>query len=404
MRIRSVYWIFGLICLLLLWGCPSKVVPPPVEHPAMKRITAAELPDLRDDMEVDSLRVGLSKSLAWYSRIPEDRPIAFGECTISAKALRESLAHFLSLLQSGFPDTETLGREFDIFRVMPQDRGGQMLVSGYYEPVLAGSLKPDGVYKWPIYGVPSDLLSIELERFDPSKFKGERLVGRLEKNAVVPYYTRAEIDGQKKLEHSGAQLAWLKDPIDCFFLQVQGSGAIRLPDGKEVRVGYAGKNGRPYRSIGKILVDSGAVSRDEMSLQAIRKYLQAHAEIRDKIMWENESYVFFKWVPEGPVGSLNTVLTPGRSVASDEKFHPRGFAAFMVSEKPRFDGSGQVVGWERFGRWVLHQDVGGAIKGPGRIDLFCGTGESAERIAGPMKQPGEMYYFLKKGIVPECGK
>jgi membrane-bound lytic murein transglycosylase A len=247
-------------------------------------------------------------------------------------------------------------------------------------------------------------LTIDLDSFDSNKFHGERLVGRLEKNRVVPYYSRFEIDGKKALEKPGAQtatpLAWLADPVDCFFLHIQGSGVIRLEaEGRQVRVGYAGANGRPYHGIGKDLVDNGAILRDEMSMQAIREYLCSHPGSRDEIMYKNESYVFFKWVSQGPVGSLGTVLTAGRSIAVDHKFHPDAALGFLASEKPVYDESGQVVNWERFGRWVLNQDAGGAIKGPGRVDLFCGTGEAAERIAGPMKQKGELFYLIEKGLV-----
>jgi membrane-bound lytic murein transglycosylase A len=245
---------------------------------------------------------------------------------------------------------------------------------------------------------------IELDRFDGNKFHGERLVGRLEKNSVVPYYSRSEIDGKRALERNGAKptmpLVWLRDPVDCFFLHIQGSGAIRLyPGGPLMRVGYAGVNGRPYHSIGNDLIDSGAISPEEMSLQAIREYLRAHPESQDEIMWKNGSYVFFKWISQGPVGSLAVVLTAARSIATDPRFHPRGAFAFLVSEKPVYDSSGKFLRWERFGRWVLNQDTGGAIKGPGRIDLFCGTGEEAEKIAGPMKQHGELYYLIKKGLM-----
>jgi membrane-bound lytic murein transglycosylase A len=177
---------------------------------------------------------------------------------------------------------------------------------------------------------------------------------------------------------------------------------IRLsPDGQQIRVGYAGANGRPYYGIGKELVETGAVSREAMSLQAIRNYLRSHPESQDEIMWKNESYVFFKRLSQGPVGSLDAVLTAGRSIATDPRFHPRGALAFLVSEKPVYDSSGEIRSWERFGRWVLNQDTGGAIKGPGRIDLFCGTGDDAEKIAGPMKQQGDLYYIIKKGLIGE---
>jgi membrane-bound lytic murein transglycosylase A len=279
-----------------------------------------------------------------------------------------------------------------------------MILTGYYEPVLEGSLQPGVEFGWPIYPVPSDLLLIELDRFDGHKFHGERLVGRLEKNFVVPYYSRSEIDGKKVLEkhaaHPTTPLVWLRDPVDCFFLHIQGSGVIRLnPDGPKIRVGYAGSNGRPYHSIGKDLIESGAISPDRMSMQAIGEYLRSHPDSENDIMWKNESYVFFKWVSQGPLGSLEIVLTTGRSIAADPNFHPPCAPAFLVSEKPVYDSSGKILRWERFGRWVLNQDTGGAIKGPGRVDLFCGTGEAAERIAGPMKQRAELYYFIKKGLI-----
>ena len=408
MRIRKYCVVFLFACLIFLAGCPSKPSKPPEppqqqapESPILKRISADQLPGLSDDEPAETLRSAIKTSLAWYTRVPQDKPIAFGDHTIPASALKDSVKLFLDLLDSGHMDSQTLSREFDIFQVVPPDRGGRMLVTGYYEPVLEGSLKPGGQFKWPLYGIPGDLVTIELDRFDPVRFQGERLVGRLEKNRVVPFYARSEIEGKKKLERSGVELVWLKDPVDSFFLHIQGSGLIKLPDGRSMRVGYAGSNGRPYRSIGKTLIEKGAIPREEMSMQAIRTYLHAHPESREEIMWGNESYVFFRLVPEGPLGSLDSVLTAGRSIASDPKLHPRGALAFLTSEKPRYDSTGQLAGWDRLGRWVLNQDTGGAIKGAGRIDLFCGTGDGAEKIAGPMKQPGELFYFIKKGLVPQ---
>lgn len=399
------YFALLFSCLLFLAGCPEQVPHPPEkpsgERPVLERVVAGEIPDPHDDHSADSLRAAIATSLGWYKRLPPEKTFSFGSSTITVAALTESLVHFLKLFETESVTAQVLARDFDVFRVVPPERSGKMLVTGYYEPVLRGSLKPDERFKWPLYAVPPDLITVDLERFKPEKYKGERIVGRLDKNRLMPFYTRAEIDGQRKLEKSRAQLLWLDDPVDCFFLHVQGSGVVRLPDGTMQRVGYAGANGRPYNSIGKTLIDRGVIPREEMSLQAIRNYLRSHPEVRDEIMWSNESYVFFRLVEDGPVGSLNAVVTGGRSVASDPKHHPRGALAFLISEKPRYDSSGQVAGWDRFSRWVLHQDTGGAIKGPGRIDLFCGTGDSAEAIAGPMKQPGEMYYFIKKGLVSE---
>ena len=413
MGIKRSSAIFLLICLLLLTGCPSK--PPqkpkqPAEQPLLERISPAQLPDFQDDESAGSLRSAIEKSLSWYAKNSQEKPIALGNMSVPSKVFVESIKYFEALADSGRITADVLWKNFDIFRIVPPDNSGRMFVTGYYEPVVEGSLKPGSEFRWPIYPVPSDLLVIELGRFDSNKFHGERLVGRLEGKYFVPYYSRSEIDGKKVLEKPGAQLAtplakplaWLKDPVDCFFLHVQGSGVIRLgSDGPQVRVGYAGGNGRPYYSIGKELIERGAVSREEMSLQAIRNYLRSHPGDQDEIMWKNESYVFFKWLSQGPVGSLDTVLTAGRSIAADHRFHPPGALAFLVSEKPVYDFSGQIRSWERFGRWVLDQDAGGAIKGPGRIDLFCGTGEAGEKIAGPMKQQGELYYIIKKGLIRE---
>jgi membrane-bound lytic murein transglycosylase A len=398
---------FWLICIFLLTGCPSKPSRTPVqpaERPLLERLSPAQLPDFQDDEPAASLRSAIERSLSWYVRIPGDRQVSLGHLSVPAGVIRESLKHFASLVNSGSISADRLSQDFDVFRVSPADNSGRMMVTGYYEPVLEGSLKPGVEFCQPIYPVPSDLLLIELDRFDGNKFHGERLVGRLEKNLVVPYYSRSEIDGKKVLEIHGVQptmpLVWLKDPVDCFFLHIQGSGVIRLnPDGPQMRVGYAGANGRPYHSIGKDLIEIGAVSPEEMSMQAIGVYLRTHPDTQNEIMWKNQSYVFFKWVPQGPLGSLEIVLTAGRSIAADPKFHPSCAPAFLVSEKPVHDSSGKILRWERFGRWVLNQDSGGAIKGLGRIDLFCGTGEAAERIAGPMKQRGELYYFIRKGLI-----
>lgn len=399
-----------VICLLFLTGCPEQAPVAPrqsADAPLFERISAAEMPALNEDIPVDALRPAIQKSLTWYSRLPDEKPLAFGDKTIKAGIFRESLSHFLSLLDAGDINAESISREFDVFRVHTEDRSKKMLITGYFEPVLEGSLKKSSLFKWPLYGIPSDLVTVELDRFNPAKFQGERLVGRVEKNRLIPYYTRAEIDGRKVLERPGGQsgqplaapLVWLKSPVDAFFLHVQGSGVIRLPDDRRVRVGYAGANGRPYYSIGKTLIDNGALAREEMSLQAIRNYLESHPETQNDIMWKNESYVFYKWVSEGPLGSLGAVVTEGRSVASDPRYHPRGAIGFLISEKPVYDASGQLQSWEKLSRWVLNQDAGGAIKGSGRIDLFCGTGNEAERRAGPMKQPGELYYLIKKGLI-----
>jgi membrane-bound lytic murein transglycosylase A len=393
------------VAMMVLTGCqPSSKTPQhPTALPVLQLVSTQQLPSFKDDLAFLSLREAIHSSLSFYEHLPQERKIAFGEHQVSVATLRESLTHFAKILESQpekLEDSDFLGREFDVYRCAG-GKSGNLLVTGYYEPVLQGSLQPTARYRYPLYQVPKDLVTIELSQFDPKRFGSERLVGRLDGDRVIPYYTRAEIDGQGKLERHQGQLSWLDDPIAVYFLHVQGSGVIRLEDGHTFRVGYAGANGRPYRSIGKLLLDKGVVAPEDMSLQAIRSYLQQHPEELDEVLRFNESYVFFRKVTAGPVGNLGYLVTAGRSIATDQRYYPKGGLAFLVSEKPRRDANGRSTGWEPFNRWVLNQDTGGAIRGPSRIDLFCGTGEPAEAVAGPMKQDGVCYFLLKKGSILE---
>jgi membrane-bound lytic murein transglycosylase A len=369
---------------------PSKVV-------VFERVPAENLPTFDDDLDSDSLQKAIQTSLTFFDRAPGNQVFSVDDTQLPVELLKASLLHFLTLLEGHRLSRDAVAQSFDVYRVRSEKNPEQSLVTGYYEPIVEGRLERNDSFSHPLYGLPPDLLTIDLAAFDPRRFPDERLVGRTQGNRVVPYFTRAEIDGGEKLDQYGGQLVWLSDPVDAFFLHVQGSGVVRLPDQSFQRVGYAGANGRPYRSIGKILIERGALSNESMSLQAIRTYLRDHPESRDELLWHNESYVFFRWVKEGPLGSLNLPLTAGRSIATDPRYFPRGALAYLESKKPRLDEAGQVLSWEPLSRWVLNQDTGGAIKGPGRVDLFCGTGDQAEWLAGPMKHSGKLYILVKKG-------
>ncbi len=392
----KVQMILG-VCVAVLFSACSQPPREPSKTAIMERVPRDQLPQFDDDLDPQSLRAAIEKSLDFFERVPGNQTFPLGETELRVEVLRTSLLHFLKLLEGGRLDTDAVAQSFDVYRAGGEKTEEQPLATGYYEPIVEGRLERDGPFCYPLYGVPPDLLSIDLASFDPVRFPGERLVGRLQGNRVAPYYTRAEIDGERKLEPYGCQLAWLRDPVEAFFLHVQGSGIIQLPDGHSFRVGYAGANGRPYRSIGKVLIDRGVISREEMSLQALRSYLRDHPESRDEVMWHNESYVFFRQVKDGPMGSLNVPLTAGRSIATDPRYHPRGALAYLETTKPRIDAAGRVTGWDPLARWVLNQDTGGAIKGPGRVDLFCGTGYEAGELAGRMKYSGKLYFLVKKG-------
>jgi membrane-bound lytic murein transglycosylase A len=385
------------VCLATLVGACSQPPKEPSKAATVELVPREKQPIFDDDLDPQSLRTAIERSLDFFDRLPASQTSPLGEIELSREVLKNSLLHFLELLDGNRLNAASVAESFDVYRVGGDKNAEQSLVTGYYEPVVAGRLEQDSSFCYPLYGVPPDLLTIELASFDPVRFPGERLVGRLQGSRVVPYYTRAEIDGGKKLEPYRCQLAWLRDPVEAFFLHVQGSGIIQLPDGRSLRIGYAAANGRPYRSVGKVLIDRGVVSREEMSLQAIRAYLRHHPEDRDGVMWHNESYVFFRWIAEGPLGSLNVPLTPGRSLATDPRYHPRGALAYLETRNPRTDASGHIIDGEPLRRWVLNQDTGGAIKGPGRADLFWGTGDEAEEQAGRMKHPGKLYFLIKKG-------
>jgi len=390
----NLYTLLCIISMLFFPGCSHRTIEKGT--PFVERISLTEIPAIDDDKDLTSFKTAIERSLTFFGRIPGDRVFSLGDLPIPAKIIKESLLHLLKLIESGHLNREDIDKAFNVYRYRTIGSPAELLVTGYYEPILQAGLEPDRKFRYPVYGMPPDILEIELSAFDPDRFAGEHLVGRLQGNRVVPYYSRAEIDGQGKLAKAACELAWLEDPVDVFFLQVQGSGILKLRDGRQLRIGYAGANGRPYKSVGKYLIEKGIMTSEEVSLQSIRSYLKTHPEVRDEVLWYNESYVFFRWVAEGPMGSINVPLTAGRSIATDSKYYPRGAPGFLVSEEPELDASGAVVGWKPLRRWVLNQDTGGAIKGPGRVDLFCGSGETAERVAGRLKHPGALYIFVKK--------
>jgi membrane-bound lytic murein transglycosylase A len=224
----------------------------------------------------------------------------------------------------------------------------------------------------------------------------ERVIGRLQEEDFVPYYSRREIDEFGSLRGRGYEIAWVKNPIDLFFLHIQGSGILQLEDGRRLLIGYAGANGRPYRSIGRLLIDRGKIPQEEMSMQRLRGYLADHVEEQSEILAHNESYVFFRFLQDGPLGSLEVPLTAGRSIATDARLFPKGALAMISTEAPLLDAAGQLAGWQAFSRFVVNQDTGGAIRGPQRVDLYFGTGAEAGASAGFMNRPGKLYFISLK--------
>jgi membrane-bound lytic murein transglycosylase A len=313
--------------------------------------------------------------------------------------VRESQEAFLDLLSRGLGEDQLsreIKKKFRVYRATGRVGDASVLFTGYYEPTYEGSLARDETFKYPLYRSPDDLFRIDLSLFN-EKFKGESIVARIEGKKVQPYYSKYQIDAERVLEGKGLEIAWLKDSLDVAFLHIQGSGRLRLRDGREILVNYEASNGRPYRSIGRYMIEKGFVAREEMSMQGIRKYLTGHPEVLDEVLNSNPSYVFFRQVEKGPSGSLGTLLTPGRSVALDPRIFPKGALGFISCQKPVVNDRGDIISWTAFSRFVLNQDSGGAIKGAGRADIFWGSGPYAELTAGHLQHEGELYILIRKG-------
>jgi len=273
--------------------------------------------------------------------------------------------------------------------VRAADGADSGLITGYYEPFLRGSRKRGGVNQTPLYKVPDDLVTVDLASVYPS-LKGMRLRGRLSGKTVVPYGSRAEIE---RARIPGKELVWVDDPVEAFFLEVQGSGRVQLDDGETVRIAYADQNGHPYKAIGRWLVEQGELTAAEASAQGIKAWIAAHPERRQELFNVNQSYIFFREerLPDpnvGPKGALGVPLTPARSVAIDPSFLPLGAPIFLATTEPA-----STVPLQRL---VMGQDTGGAIRGAVRADFFFGFGGQAPDNAGRMKQRGQLWVLLPR--------
>lgn len=396
-RYHSIILFLSLFTLLLS-GCALFKKKPLEAKTALIRIVPSDYPEFFDDMDYDGLAASLLQSISYLKRVPSEKKFRFGPDVFNTSHMIRSLEHFLHFIQTK-PSRDHLIKytkdNYRVYRSVGSDNPGQILFTGYYEPVIDGSLKKTTEFQWPIYSRPSDLTTIDLSLFSP-EFKGKTIIGRYTHQAVVPYYDRKEIENEALLNGKTREIAWLKDRVDLFFLQIQGSGKIYLDNGETINVHYHATNGRPYRSIGKLLIDEGKIPRPEMSMQKIRDYLNSHPKEIETILNYNPSYVFFKIEKDGPLGYLEVKLTPGRSIALDRRLFPLAGLAFIETQKPLVNGDGTIHKWTDCSRFVLNQDTGGAIQGPGRADLFWGDGAYAEIAAGHMQHFGELYFLILK--------
>jgi len=342
--------------------------------PALAPVSFADIPGWRDD----------DTGQAWPAFAASCRALRFREhwraacqraADIDSPSSEQARAYF--------------EENFVPYRVANPDGGTEGLITGYYEPLLRGSRERHVPYVHPLYAPPDDLLIVDLTAVAPDT-KNLRLRGRLDGRRVVPYYSRAEIENGAA-PVAGKEIVWVDDAIDAFFLQIQGSGRVRLENGDELRIGYADQNGHPYQSIGRYLVDKGELKLGEASLQGIQAWARANPARVVELLNQNPSYVFFRELPPsdtGPIGALGVPLSAERSIAVDPRFVPLGAPVYLATTYPNSEVS--------LRRLMVAQDTGGAIRGAVRADFFWGTGRDAGLLAGRMRQQGSMWVLLPK--------
>ena len=280
--------------------------------------------------------------------------------------------------------------QFDLYKAEGADNNGGVLFTGYYEALLEGSPTRTEKYKYPLYKPPPDLLSIKIS-------KNENKIYRMNSGEQVPYFTRKEIDVGGVLQGKNLELLWVSDPVELYFLHIQGSGKIKLENGTTLTVSTTQSNGYPFRNVTRYMLDSGMISGSTASYRNVKNFLRGKSEEElYEILSYNERYIFFRLVDGEPVGALGEPVTPGRTIATDPDAFPQGALAFIRLSKPVLDDEGNVKERVKFSRFVLNQDKGSAIKGPGRVDLFCGFGANAQSTAGSLKEKGELYFLIKK--------
>ncbi len=382
-----------LSAALLASAC--RTLPPPAPartaDRALEELSPDAFPAFADDLDYAGLDVALERSLAVLARLAAADPgrrYAFGRELVPIQKVQATLVRFRELAGARPPPAalaDALRREFRVFRSTGDGRG-TVLFTGYYLPELRGSLAREGPYQVPLHRAPDDLVQVRAKDFPQLS---DDVIGRVIGGRLVPYPTRAEIAGGA-ISGQGAELCFVDSAVDAFFLEIQGSGVVRLPDGTSRVVTYAGKNGQRYTAVGNELVQRGAIPAGQVSMQSIRAWLRDNPHAQADLLARNPSYVFFRFA-DAATGALGVPVTPDRTIAADARVFPKGALAFLETGRPVDASSAEM---RPFSRFVLDQDAGGAIRTSARIDVYFGSGAYAENAAGRMKQPGRLYYLL----------
>ena len=364
------------------------------DAPAVKEVAevdAAKLPLPADDLERAGIIEVLKTDMDYWNSRPDSAKIQVGAETYDAPRLRATVKALLDVFSAALPAEEllnTLRSRFKIYRASADDGTGKTVITGYYEAEIPVTKAPDEAHKYPVHLKPADLVKTTPAMgadFDYGRYD--------EEGKLVRHYSRAEIHAGE-LSGQGLELVWSAHPSQIMLLQIQGSGLLRFPDGDYIRAGFDGANGHPFRSVQKILIDCGEIPG--MSFKDFIRYLSAQGPREERLADLNPRYIFFKQRPKDslPYGAIGRTLTAGRSIAVDPKYVPLGLFGLLKSKRPVAQGDG--LGFKDFNRFISTHDTGSAIRGPGRVDLYWGTGAIAETEASSMKAPGELYLFISK--------
>ena len=396
---------------ILIWGCARAPIKDRTE--AMRK--SKNPPALSDDLDFAGLVNGI-KANADFLEKSSRVEMTFGELKIEKKKYISALRYLCESSKSKESFYRAVNENFDFFEVYGNEDWSQIKATSYYSPVLQGSKKKTKKFSQPLYATPKDLLVIDVDAFveafpkwkafkeqileqrsSRSLIKARLVEQKNSQSMIVPYYNRDEIDNKDVLKKDKDLVIAYVDPVDSFFLQIQGSGIVEMKDGSRFTVGYANQNGHPYVAIGSTLLDK--IPKEKMSMQTLTAYLRSLPKNEmQKILNKNPSYVFFQKIDGKPIAFMGTEVVDGRTVATDNGLFPKGSLAFLEFEKPIFENAKatEPIEWKKSARFVLDQDTGGAIRGPGRLDLYAGGGAVAEQFAGVLKNPARLFYLVPK--------
>jgi len=394
-----------IVCLVV---CISSCIIKTTDQPHLKRVSPDNLPKIIDKGNLSRLKTSIDQALIYLSKIPPTHNFHFGNRYIDASQLKttlEKLRYLLSEKKDSVNLSEELSKNFDVYTIKQSDniwskilsiiwpwyspKPTPTLVTGYFQPLIDASYVKTSKYTCPIYARPKDLVQAFLPDFNPN-LPPITIWGRLTKGHLVPYYSRKEIEQDKLCP--ARVLAWLKSPITVLMLQIQGSAVLKFPDGSRKFIHYAASNGLEYKSVGAWLIENGYLKAKNLTWQAIASWGKTHPLALKRAIFYNPRFIFFKWEKHGPLGSTGVTLVPMRSVALDNTIFPPTMICFLKFKSNKIP-KGVHNGF------VINLDTGAAIKGYKRVDLYCGEGAIAKKIAGSLKAKADIFFFLPKGYL-----